>query len=199
MEIIDKKSLTQKNEYSQQERPYIIALGKALQKNNIPETYYSLHGYGESCICLQKQGERWVVYEGEKEMKFNALDHSNINDACNNLINRIADKSNVEKIRNDFYVFLYLSLRATSNRRFPKTLAKNTSHTMRPAYSARYLRNAVARKRIDSLMTNLEKAACIDATKDITVGIHAARGKASSPQRSSAMIKKKRIKLKKQR
>lgn len=197
MEMIDRNSLTQKNEYSQQEKPYIIALGKALQKNNIPETYYSLHGYGESCICLQKQGKKWMVFDGEREMKFNASNYSNIEDACKELINRVAEKSNAEKLQKDFYVFLFLLSKTNKNRKSAKRQVQNVSSIMRPSYAAWSSQKVVARKKSGALIMGHDKATCIDATKEIAVGVNASRGKGSVSKRTSEIMKKKRIKLKK--
>lgn len=199
MEIIDRNSLTQKNEYSQQERPYIIALGNALQKNNVPETYYSLHGYGESCICLQKQGKKWMVFDGEREMKFNTSNYSNIDNACKELINRVADKSNAKKLQKDFYTFLFLLLKTNKNRRLAKTHAQKVSSIMHPSYATQSSQKMVARKKSGALIRGIDKVACINGTRKIAVGVHTSRGKGPISKRTSATIKRNCIKFTKQK
>lgn len=106
MKKIEPQRLICKNHFSLRERWYIQALEKAFRKNDIPENYYSLYGYGESCICLQKRGNMWSVFEGEREMEFNAENFICIEDACEDIIKRISNSSNLLKMKRDFKIAL---------------------------------------------------------------------------------------------
>lgn len=43
-------------------------LKRVLSKNNIPECYYNIDGYGETDqkICMEEEGDRWKVYYTER-------------------------------------------------------------------------------------------------------------------------------------
>ena len=102
MEIISENELTQRNRFSATEKEYIDALIYVLNKHGIPESRYSLFGYGEACICLRKKGDDWEVYEGEREIKTNSVTDTSIINACIEIISRVVENKKRNEVIYDF-------------------------------------------------------------------------------------------------
>ena len=70
---------------------YIKAVDDTLN-GNFYEVYYSVAGYGEDAICLQKDiSGRWVTYIGFRHQRKETEDYDNIVDACLGLIRRLSE------------------------------------------------------------------------------------------------------------
>jgi hypothetical protein len=80
----------------------------------IPKSYYCLNGYQEEAACITKQENKWIVFEGERAIKYNIKQFENIKDACIDIIKRIAKS-------NDDYLYL--------KENFEKTLLTKKSTT----------------------------------------------------------------------
>ncbi|MBR2902460.1 MAG: hypothetical protein IKC38_04530 [Clostridia bacterium] len=188
MEIVDTKHMTQKTQYTQYEKRHIDSLNKALKKNNIPESYYSLYGYGESCVCLLKREKKWEVFDGEREMKFNVSIYPSIKEACNALISRVSNKSSMEKLLRDFNIFLQLQ-KTKTNEHFYHTSEINSSNLLdslspirRAKFDARKINNATVK---GAKKTPGDKAIIATVAKAYTPG-----RKMSSPKRRWIITKK---------
>lgn len=62
-----------------------------LKEFGIPENFYSLGGYAEETVCLEKKGDTWIVYGGERGQKHNVITHINCKSACLDLLSRLAE------------------------------------------------------------------------------------------------------------
>ena len=67
------------------------ALIEILKEFGIPKNQYSLGGYAEETICLEKKGSTWIVYGGEKGQRHNVITHINCKSACLDLLSRLAE------------------------------------------------------------------------------------------------------------
>ena len=67
------------------------ALIEILKEFGIPKNLYSLGGYAEETICLEKKGSTWIVYGGEKGQRHNVITHINCKSACLDLLSRLAE------------------------------------------------------------------------------------------------------------
>ena len=74
------------------------ALIEILKEFGIPKNQYSLGGYVEETICLEKIGSTWSVYGGERGQRHNVISHINCKSACLDLLGRVA-KTRVEEER----------------------------------------------------------------------------------------------------
>lgn len=73
-------------------------LEKTLELNDIPHIYYSLEGYSEEAVCLEKTELGYLVYNGEKGNKYAKKEHPNIGDAIVDLISRVSESDAQNKI-----------------------------------------------------------------------------------------------------
>ena len=78
------------------------ALIEILKEFGIPKNQYSLGGYVEETICLEKIGSTWSVYGGERGQRHNVISHINCKSACLDLLGRVA-KTRVEEERIKFF------------------------------------------------------------------------------------------------
>ena len=78
-------------------KEYAEVLDKVLKKYNIPEECYSIGEYSEEAVCLERNTEGWMVYEGERGRKYNIKVHSNVQNACFDIISRIVTSDEEEK------------------------------------------------------------------------------------------------------
>lgn len=73
------------------------ALKDALTLNGIPPYYYSLNGYSEEAICIEKNKDVWNVYLGERGKKNNTKSFTNVNEACLEMIASLTESYEQEK------------------------------------------------------------------------------------------------------
>lgn len=76
---------------------FLKCLQMALDKNNIPSSYYNFMQYADEAICIDKCMNEWSVYDGERGNKYNLKKYDNVFEACMEFIMRISEDSNEEK------------------------------------------------------------------------------------------------------
>ncbi len=72
--------------------------------NEYPISNYSLNGYKEDAVCLQQDGDVWVVYVGYRNKKDGLKSYSNIVEACLEVIRSITG-GNMEKVNSLIDIF----------------------------------------------------------------------------------------------
>lgn len=80
----------------------IEILKRALRKFRIPERYVSIGGYAEEAICLEKVESGFMVYGGERGENYNSKIHVDCEEACLDILSRLADSVEEEKEWIDF-------------------------------------------------------------------------------------------------
>lgn len=73
----------------------ILALKVTLEKT-IPIERYSIREYKEEAICIDKDDDKWIVYDGERGLKHNCKVFKRAEFACHELIYRVS-RTTVEK------------------------------------------------------------------------------------------------------
>ena len=71
---------------------------KALKKGHIDEACYSLDGYKEEAVCIEKQKNVWLVYDGERGQQHNLEQYRDFEVAGYRLISRLSDSSETETL-----------------------------------------------------------------------------------------------------
>ncbi len=61
----------------------LMKLKRVLDSNHIDRSMYSLNGYADERVCLEKFGDGWDVYIGERGMKYDLKHYSSFNTALN--------------------------------------------------------------------------------------------------------------------
>lgn len=92
-----------------QEKRCIKIFYKTLREFQISERYFSIGGYAEEAICLQKVESGWMIYEGERGGKYNSKIHVGCEAACCDMLSRLADSTEAEKKWIDFFRKKYKS------------------------------------------------------------------------------------------
>lgn len=64
-------------------------LKQVFDNEGIPQQYYSLEGYVEEAVCIEKNNKNYIVYIGERGNKHSVSKHSNISKALLNLISKV--------------------------------------------------------------------------------------------------------------
>lgn len=80
------------------------ALVNVLKGFCISEQDYSIGGYAEEAICLEKSGADWIVYGGEKGQRHDIKTHADCKSACLDLIARVAGSDDEEKKLTEFFI-----------------------------------------------------------------------------------------------
>ncbi len=80
---------------------YINKLSNILKEENIPSSYYNFNGYAEESVCLEQLTYSFLVYTAERNNKYAPTEHTNIIDACKDIISRLSkSKEEYNKILN---------------------------------------------------------------------------------------------------
>ena len=66
-------------------------LKDVLKLAEIPLGYYSINSYSEDAVCIEYLDGDWIVYNGERENKYNISKFNNVVNACRELISRLSD------------------------------------------------------------------------------------------------------------
>ncbi len=83
-------------------------LKEVLDNEGIPLQYYSLEGYAEEAVCMEKSDDSYIVYIGEKGNKDDVSNHSNISKALLKLISEVTESyAQEEKVIETFIDKLY--------------------------------------------------------------------------------------------
>lgn len=81
-----------------EDKDYLIILKSTFKTEGIPSVYYSIDGYSEDAICIERDDNYWIVYNGERGNKYNIKNYDNVIFACYNMIYRLSE-SRAEKLR----------------------------------------------------------------------------------------------------
>lgn len=78
------------------------ALTEVFELNDIPH-FYSLEGYAEEAVCMEKDGKKYIVYDGERGNKYNIKKYRRIGIAFRDIISRVTESDEQEeKVTKDF-------------------------------------------------------------------------------------------------
>lgn len=89
-------------------------LVNALNKGHINAASYSLDGYREEAVCIEKEKNKWLVYDGERGQKHNLEQYKDFEVAGYRLINRISDSDKIEAVIMVDYMASILSYAAVA-------------------------------------------------------------------------------------
>lgn len=81
----------------------IDVLNEVLTKFDILKESYSIGQYAEEAVCLEKNTVGWIVYEGERGKQYNIKIHPNGQEACLNLLSRLAMSGEEEKESRNYW------------------------------------------------------------------------------------------------
>ena len=82
----------------------LMRLKRVLDSNHIDRSMYSLNGYADERVCLEKFGDGWDVYIGERGIKYDLKHYSSFNTACIRLIEELAESADEErKMKYDYF------------------------------------------------------------------------------------------------
>lgn len=83
-------------------------LKHVLDEEGIPRQYYSLEGYAEEAICMEKSDDNYIVYVGERGNKDDISNHLNISKALLKFISEVTESyAQEEKVTEAFIDKLY--------------------------------------------------------------------------------------------
>ena len=84
----------------------IDALREVLSQNVNPG-FYSLNGYKEEALCLQRSDDGWEVYLGERNNRYNLAKFDTVVEACLNLLYLVCpDRTENINLKNAFFNLL---------------------------------------------------------------------------------------------
>lgn len=69
----------------------VKTLKNRLENEMVPKSYYKIGGYMEEALCIIKENEKWVVFEGERGIRFNEHCFEKESDACIFFMQRIKE------------------------------------------------------------------------------------------------------------
>lgn len=99
------KKYSERGEIIVDDKRYLNALesmfGKRYQKNE-----YKICGYQENSVCLEANGDTWVVYNGERGNRYNVVMCDTILMACLEIIRKMTKDSVQIKEMEDELLFL---------------------------------------------------------------------------------------------
>lgn len=72
-------------------------LKQVFDNEGIPGRYYSLEGYAEEAVCIEKNNKNYIVYTGERGNKYNVSKHSDISKSLLNLISKVTQNYEQEE------------------------------------------------------------------------------------------------------
>lgn len=66
-------------------------LRNLLQLKNVPDYYYNLDNVGEidQKVCLEFDGESWIVYYSERGKMFDLVKYQTEDEACRDILSRL--------------------------------------------------------------------------------------------------------------
>lgn len=67
----------------------IDQLKKELVRIKVPASYYRIGSYGEETLCILSENNQWLVFEGERGLRYNTHFFDRESDACSYFLNRI--------------------------------------------------------------------------------------------------------------
>lgn len=84
--------------HARRESAYLIPLRHALQNQGISSDLYSLDGYAEDRICIEKARGYWSIYTGSRGRKLDEKRLASPDAACVALIKKVADSDEQERM-----------------------------------------------------------------------------------------------------
>lgn len=72
-------------------------LKEVFDNEGIPGRYYSLEGYAEKAVCMEKSNKNYIVYTGEKGKKHGVSKYQNISKALLNVISEVTESYEQEE------------------------------------------------------------------------------------------------------
>lgn len=85
------------------ERAIINTMKRVLIMNNIPPAYYHIGGYAEECVCLERVGDTWEVYVGERGNRNDSQKYLRLKSACLKVFEKLAvDDQQCRKMQHSF-------------------------------------------------------------------------------------------------
>lgn len=72
-------------------------LKEVFDNEGIPGRYYSLEGYTEEAVCMEKSNKNYIVYTGERGKKHGVSKHQNISKALLNVISEVTESYEQEE------------------------------------------------------------------------------------------------------
>lgn len=73
------------------EKSIISDMITILEKNSIPPYFYSVGGYADESICLEKSNSKWIVYMGERGNRFDVSSYDSLPIACERILDYVSD------------------------------------------------------------------------------------------------------------
>ena len=73
------------------EKSIISDMITILKKNNIPPYFYSVGGYADESICLEKSNSKWIVYMGERGNRFDISSYDSLPIACERIFDYVSE------------------------------------------------------------------------------------------------------------
>lgn len=90
---------------SERDQAYIQTMQNVLRANGIPDYVYSLHGYAESKVCLERVPRGWIVFVGERGQRYDVSTHRTVRVACVTIIRSLCDNKELEnKLVSEFLI-----------------------------------------------------------------------------------------------
>lgn len=90
---------------SKRDQAYIQTMQSILRANGIPDYEYSLHGYAESKVCLERVPRGWIVFNGERGQRYDVSTHKTVRVACVEIIRSLCDNKELEnKLVSEFLI-----------------------------------------------------------------------------------------------
>ena len=69
----------------------LLQLEEFMTDINIPYSYFSIGTYSDEAVCIEKIGNKWVIYEGERGKKYNLKGYLFFSHACDDFFSRISE------------------------------------------------------------------------------------------------------------
>ena len=86
-----------------QEQSVLRVLERVLRSNGILSEQYSVGGYGEECVCLERTDHGWEVYDGERGQHYAPFTSLNLRAACLQMLDRLAESDvQSQAMQNEF-------------------------------------------------------------------------------------------------
>ena len=75
----------------------LLQLEEFMTDINNPYSYFSIGTYSDEAVCIEKIGNKWVIYEGERGKKYNLKGYLFFSHACDDFFSRISETVQQER------------------------------------------------------------------------------------------------------
>ena len=83
-------------QYSEREKDCIKTMIAILNNHGISKTDYSVNGYADDKLCLEKDASRWLIYNVDRGERFDLQRYSSIYLACLSMISKLSESEELE-------------------------------------------------------------------------------------------------------